>query len=53
MGDSLQPQRKIVEHEVRQPDGQVTIERKIYRRDVNGDWQPASFSTENGPKRIQ
>jgi len=53
IGDSLQPQRKIVEHEVQKADGTKVIERQTFRRDVNGDWQPATFSTDNGqpPKK--
>ncbi len=42
----LVPQRKIVESEVRKPDGTVVIDRGVYRRDVNGDWKPATFSVE-------
>jgi|GEM_PF-1690562 len=43
---NLVPQTKIVEHEVRQPDGNTVIQRDQYRRDVNGDWKATSFSTE-------
>lgn len=53
IGDSLQPQRKIVEHEVQKADGTKVVERQTFRRDVNGDWQPATFSTENGQKPIK
>jgi len=42
----LVPQRKIVESEIRKPDGTVVIDRGVYRRDVNGDWKPATFSVE-------
>lgn len=42
----LVPQTKIVEHEVRQPNGNLVIQRDQYRRDVNGDWKPTSFSTD-------
>jgi hypothetical protein len=47
-GDDMEPivpQRKIVEHETRQADGTVTTQRDAFRRDVNGDWKPESFST--------
>ena len=53
-GDALQeplvPQRKIVEHEVRQPDGTTVLQRDVFRRDVNGDWKPESFSTKEADK---
>ncbi len=42
----LVPQSKIVERQVRQPDGTTVIQRDLYRRDVNGDWKPTTFSTE-------
>ncbi len=44
--ESLIPQTKTVEHQVRQSDGTVLVHRDIYRRDVNGDWKPTTFSTE-------
>ena len=47
-GDDMEPivpQSKIVEHETRQANGTVTIQRDAFRRDVNGDWKPESFST--------
>lgn len=47
-GDDMEPivpQHKIVEHETRQADGTVTSQREAFRRDVNGDWKPESFST--------
>ena len=42
----LVPQRKIVEREVRKPDGTVVMQRDVYRRDINGDWKAATFSVE-------
>jgi hypothetical protein len=46
----LVAQRKIVESEVRKPDGTVVMQRDVFRRNVNGDWQPVTFSTEMGVK---
>lgn len=46
MLEPLVPQRKIVEHEARNPDGTVVIQRDVLRRDVNGDWTSQSFSTD-------
>jgi hypothetical protein len=43
--EPLVPQRKIVEQEVRQPDGTSVIQRDVFHRDVNGDWKAESFST--------
>lgn len=43
---SLQPQTKTVERQMRQGDGTVVIQRDDYRRDVNGDWKPITFSTD-------
>jgi hypothetical protein len=43
---ALMPQTKSVEHQVRQADGTIVIQRDDYRRDVNGDWRPVTFSTE-------
>ena len=45
MLEPLVPQRKVVERETRQPDGIVVVLRDAFRRDVNGDWKPESFST--------
>ncbi len=45
MLESLVPQRKIVEQEVRKPDGTTVVQREVFQRDVNGDWKPESFST--------
>ena len=45
--EPLVPQRKIVEREVRQPDGTSVLQRDVYRRDVNGEWKPVTFSLEN------
>ncbi|NQU10960.1 hypothetical protein HQ590_09235, partial [bacterium] len=42
---SLQPIRKIVERESVLMDGTRLLDREIYRRDVNGDWTPQTFST--------
>jgi hypothetical protein len=44
--EALQPMRKVVETEVRQPDGTVRLQRDVFRRDVNGEWKAQSFSTE-------
>ncbi|MCG3146608.1 MAG: hypothetical protein PCFJNLEI_00039 [Verrucomicrobiae bacterium] len=49
---SIEPQRKIIETEITRPDGSKVVERQTFRRDVNGDWKPASFSTENGQKPL-
>lgn len=46
----LVPQTKTVDREVRQPDGTVVILRDMYRRDVNGDWKPTTFSTEGAQR---
>jgi hypothetical protein len=43
---TLAPQTKTIERQVRQSDGTVVIQRDDYRRDVNGDWKPVTFSTE-------
>jgi hypothetical protein len=43
--EPLVPQRKIIEHEVRQPDGTAVLQRDVFHRDVNGDWKAESFST--------
>ena len=45
MLEPLVPQRKVVEHEVRQPDGTTVVQRDVFHRDVNGDWKAESFST--------
>jgi hypothetical protein len=42
----LTPQTKTIERQVRQPDGTIVIQRDDYRRDVNGEWKPMTFSTE-------
>jgi hypothetical protein len=46
MLEPLVSQRKIVEHEARNPDGTVVVERDVFRHDVNGDWTRQSFSTD-------
>ncbi len=48
--EPLVPQRKIVEQEVRQPDGTTVLQRDVFHRDVNGDWKPESFSTKEADK---
>ena len=48
--EPLVPQRKIVESEVHNPDGTILMERNVYRRDINGDWKPLTFSTETPGK---
>jgi hypothetical protein len=50
MQEPLVPQRKIVEREVRQPDGTSVLQRDVFHRDVNGDWKPESFSTKEADK---
>lgn len=50
--EPLVPQRKIVEQEVRKPDGTTVLQRDVFRRDVNGDWKPESFSTKGADKGI-
>ena len=52
MLEPLVPQRKIVEHEVHQPDGKTVLQRDVFHRDVNGDWKPESFSTKEADKGI-
>jgi hypothetical protein len=48
--EPLVPQRKVVEHEARQPDGTTVLQRDVFHRDVNGDWKPESFSTKEADK---
>ena len=43
--EPLVPQRKVVEQEVRNPDGTIAVQRDVFRRDVNGEWKHESFST--------
>lgn len=50
MMETLVPQRKIVEQEVRKPDGTTVVQREVFHRDVNGDWKPESFSTKGADK---
>jgi hypothetical protein len=45
INDVPQSARKIVEHEVQQPDGRFVEQRDVFTRDVNGDWKPQTFST--------
>jgi hypothetical protein len=45
INDTPQTARKIVEHEVQQPDGTLVQRRDVFTRDVNGDWKPQTFST--------
>jgi hypothetical protein len=50
-GDRDEPlvaNRKIVDSEVRKPDGSLHEERNVFRRDVNGDWKPVTFSSDTG-----
>ena len=44
--EPLAPKRRIVESEVRRPDGSTMIRRDVYRRDVNGEWKPEAFSAD-------
>ncbi|HVM62984.1 MAG TPA: hypothetical protein VMV72_19145 [Verrucomicrobiae bacterium] len=48
----LTPQTKIVEHEVRKPDGTVVQQRDVFHRDVNGEWVPETFSTKQADKGL-
>ena len=43
----------MVDYQPQKADGTKVIERQTFRLDVNGNWQPANFSTENGqpPKK--
>ncbi len=50
MLEPLVPQTKIVEHEVHKPDGTTVLQRDVFQRDVNGNWAPESFSTEQADK---
>ena len=52
MLEPLVPQRKIVEQEVRKPDGTTVLQRDVFVRDVNGDWKPESFSTKDMGKGV-
>ena len=45
MLEPLVGQRKVVEQEVRKPDGTTVVQREVFHRDVNGDWKPETFST--------
>ena len=45
MLEPLVAQRKVVEQEVRKPDGTTVVQREVFHRDVNGDWKPETFST--------
>ncbi len=45
INDTPRTARKIVEHEVQQPDGTFVEKRDVFTRDVNGDWKPQTFST--------
>jgi hypothetical protein len=38
------PRRRIVEREVKQPDGSIRLERDVWRMDVNGRWVAESHS---------
>jgi hypothetical protein len=48
--EPLVPQRKVVDREVRLPNGTTVVQRDVFRRDVNGDWKPESFSTKEADK---
>lgn len=43
--ESLVPKRKIVEREMKKPDGTTTLQRDVFHRDINNEWKPASFSS--------
>jgi hypothetical protein len=46
-GDGFEPlvdRKKVVEREVRKPDGTTVMQRDVLYRDVNGGWKPASFA---------
>jgi hypothetical protein len=47
---AIVPQRKIVETEVRKPDGTIVVQRDVFQHDVNGGWTPQSFSTKEADK---
>ncbi|HUJ71427.1 MAG TPA: hypothetical protein VLZ30_04230, partial [Verrucomicrobiae bacterium] len=49
--EPLQAQRKVVEQEVRQPDGTTVVQRQVFHRDVNGDWTPETFSTKGADQQ--
>ncbi len=51
MMEPLEPQRKIVERQTRNPDGTFTVRREVFRRDVNDEWQRQSFSTDQPEER--
>ena len=49
--EPLVAQRKIVEQEVRKPDGTTVVQREVFHRDVNGDWKPETFSTKGADQK--
>jgi len=49
--EPLVAQRKVVEQEVRKPDGTTVVERQVFHRDVNGDWTPETFSTKGADQQ--
>jgi hypothetical protein len=49
--EPLVAQRKVVEQEVRKPDGTTVVQREVYHRDVNGDWTPETFSTKGADQQ--
>jgi hypothetical protein len=51
MMEPLEPQGKIVEQQIRNPDGTFTVRREAFRRDVNGEWRRQSFSTDQPVER--
>jgi len=50
--EPLEPQRKVIEREVRTANGEVAVEREVFHRNVNGDWQRESFSTDQPDTKI-
>lgn len=51
MMEPLEPQRKIVEQQTHNADGTFTVQREVFRRDVNGEWKRQSFSTDQPVER--
>ena len=40
----LVPKVKTIEEQVRKPDGTLVMEKKVFKRDVNGEWKPVTFA---------
>ncbi len=39
----LVPKMKTIEQQVRNSDGTMVMEKKVFKRDVNGEWKPVDF----------